>query len=666
MGSRTGGVALGASILGCVLGVLLGYWLTGDRAPVPANRSKCATCAPVSEAPVSTSRETAIPLPPEEKTSEPAPAGTDFGALLRRWDAEENVVKPPSAGEIRGRVLDENGSPAPGAELKLQLTVYHFSDSMPMRERFSDREKYLEALLRYFIRDERRFASAKRSVITSADGGFVFADIPKEGGVLAGEHPDGVLLCGGKTTVKAMPGDTLEFRLLRTAGVEVSVVSNSIPAGTGLTVLAHSTVNRGDISTRVQAEVGKTFTMRLPPGKYSLAVYNVGRESYCAPVEICVEEGKPTPAVTLTLRTRPRLQGSVTFEGARPLGCSVFAVRVKDGVSETELLDLRRERKRLHASLNECGDFKFSDVSEEQADEQFLVGVAQNHNVLAWSKVTIGADNADVQLNVIAPQPSACLVINLDIPAGTRRDGEPQFVGFSAKGNRAFHFQIWRVSNVQYRLTPDYEVTMGDADEDPLATLCATLPSLGSAVVAAQTIPGEVTFRFKQPVKAFLRVKNVPEELKREVGIGLFADDGAQSSYSAHQFVFKEGTFEGELGFVQPGHYKVRVGLGLRPDSAFKGVSMEVNLSEQTPTIEAEIPPLFEVKLDGAAIKPYTWAQLYKGDEKNGSSVHFEKDGTAVIPYLEAGQYTLKYRVERKEKVFEFTVTRNETMTLSP
>ena len=72
------------------------------------------------------------------------------------------------------------------------------------------------------------------------------------------------------------------------------------------------------------------------------------------------------------------------------------------------------------------------------------------------------------------------------------------------------------------------------------------------------------------------------------------------------------------------------------------------------------------VKFDGAAIKPYTWAQLYKGDEKNGSSVYFEKDGTAVIPYLEAGQYTLKYRVERKEKVFEFTVTRNETFTLSP
>ena len=577
-------------------------------------------------------------------------AQVDLKALLDRLRTEERVDAPPGAGEVTGRVIDEDGNPVRGVELKLNAWGTSY-ERMPWHFPVEDKDDFIESIVRYWVRKEKHAANAVRTTQSNADGRFVFSEVPAGRANLGGTHHDGaVLATDGNPWAYAEPGQFVELRLVRLISLEVNIVCDEAPADfkTFLDAYKNSTH-----AGRVEAEPGKPALLRLPPGTYNLTC-SVDDARFERPnMVVTIERGKPHAPLTVHINAKPRLYGKANFTVARPASWAVFAVRVRGGLSDQELLE-SMPRDRREAAVAADGTFSFNGIDRGE----YLVVIQSYGRTLACTRASASPSAGASVFSVEAPGASQCLLVTLFYPPGEARS-EPEFAVHAGNEKVGRRYEVWCESTTRYRL-----VTAGvskRADKESEGGLAVTVHGLGVATARLQSLQGEAFVSFHKPASLHISVRGVPEECWRAAAIDVACEDGKQTGSYVENERRDDDAVQAVLRGIQPGRYVVTVILN---EAFMAPMTQTIELSGESASVELQMPALFEVRLDGKAHNLAGAFSIRGADKMHAPSVVFTNNSIAIIPYMAAGTYSLSFQKDNEYKEFKFTVNSSATVKI--
>ena len=570
--------------------------------------------------------------------------------LLRALQSIEPLPAITGDRTITGYVRTPDGDPVAGVRI---TAIQKQGFSYPGHPEFESAEdprlwEFLAEHTRIRVRQELYPFRSSPSVQTNEEGYYELAGLAEKNArvraVIAGYH----LKAQGRTYVK--PDAQLDWVASRAGSISVTVTGASEDEAGSLRVYFRSAVVEAD-SQKVKLAEPKSFEL----GEGTWEVWAEDRQSKLSSdvTTVKVEAETGPIVVQLVLKTPPDIELKVVTEGGQLLGgFRVLAAPFRADLLPEEHFDERRRMTTRLGLVTEDGVYRSAVLDPGE----YVLGVQNNGTVLATTRIALGDHRAYSSIKVGVPPAHAGIRCVVKVPAGEKTSR----LRFSIYVNETAQVpvQTWEMDDGSFLLVPQREF---HADVESISVE-AYLQSFGTQYRAASALKGSVVeFTFEAPAELFLKITNVPEGLARDLAINYRLPNGRNSWRNPGSWGRRPKTDEGEIliqaGMVQPGSYEYWIQAGHRngtPELA--RTSFVVEAGEDT-VVEMRLVDLYEVTLEASGVEVYTWMSLLweEHPEERGTSLHMDDDGTCIIPYLPAGTYTIKYRVnvsEPREKTF--------------
>jgi hypothetical protein len=292
-----------------------------------------------------------------------------------------------------------------------------------------------------------------------------------------------------------------------------------------------------------------------------------------------------------------------------------------------------------------------------------VVAVFLYNNLAVAEFVEVTRPPTVSKLVVPGPEDSVGIVCEVNVPKGTS-DEEPQFqVWWNAETLRSEGGQggqaVWKLGENKYRVTATHPAK----DAAPVR-VTAKFHRLGSLSHPITRVDGEkVTFDFQASAAVKLSISGMTEDLRKGLratcgGGGTVAE--AMASYSATSVIKDKIMLQ--LPPMQPGTLSIAL-QSFAGGPSIVTTSVSVAAAEEK-VLEMEIPPLFELTVQ--ADEDNRWGELLWESPSPHSrmSLRFDGLGKAVVRYLPAGTYTLRYRLDRDVRERKVAVASDTTVHL--
>lgn len=599
--------------------------------------------------------------------------------------AEVFDVEIPSAptgnGEITGRLVNMDGQPVPGIEVRLSQRTPRPSMKLPNRADFNSEEEYIRARLKYQYVHLKMRGDTTLSRTSDANGEIVFNRLP-EGTVRLNLSDSSYFIAGGRGShIGAYEvGDSFEAVLVRLCPVSVTI--KGVPeSATGCRLKWHS-VSEGGATGTTSFAPGESVSWDIPEGAYEF-VAEVHQPSLSGgPVRVAVLPSSTTQQIEVKVRRNASVYGTLRFHGARPLHYRVFAAKVIGEATDERLLDQSRSSSAHGARLNRDSlEFYF----QKGLEGHYAIGVVAGQTLVASQRITVGDNPVKLDLDVDVPSSAGRLKVVVKRPDGVRNEHENIQLAGSEPGRRiSGHF--WLDTDDNYLLL----LNEPDSDYPWPDTVYVHIKCHERGHVREPFTPGvdsEITLEFGSAAEVYIRVRNLPATERSFILMAWkapFADELLRNEYSnrsgytsryrfppvAHVSIDKKDARSEQgarLGVLQAGEYRILMNVRSSHSIPCAEYEVAIEAGADSQQIDVEFPELHSVEIDGSGCDPYTHADLrHLGFNE---TEHFTfSDKTALIRDLPPGEYEVSYTangIHGKKRTMKFTLPGTETVVLT-
>ncbi len=622
----------GAFLLGLVVGVDVGDpgpdpWPAGRRAPLD-EQPRSAPDPQVRVAPRPDARERRhAPAAPTPADAPPTPSAPE----------------PPRAqpGSITGRVTTAAGEGVEGVRITAVAETPTEWQGEAGGEPW-DVTADVETRVRKFERRARFEEASRRTATSAADGSYAIDALTAAEYVLVAKSDAWRVWPHDPQAARFVrPGSTLDFVAHRIAKFEVTVL---LPDGS---VANHATLHLAMGSTRGSTTIDRARrTVEWQPGTYQVhAVIGDAGEMSSDPVEVELAAGGATPSVTLQVRSRPAIAGSVRFpRGMQNSAANVKFLRLGAGGVEPTDEELLASDKSSWVSQHGGGGFSLTAIPPGR----YAVGVEFMNagSIEARRTVEVRDGLVTVDLDLSQPRREDWVEAIVLSPEGEPVDDVQFSVAYKAgrsSGSRGAGGVIRRDTHTWWvRPTDQQHVAPGTR-----WWVRATSPKWGSA--EAEFTPGPraaVEIRFQCPARVVVTIARFAgsgHESALRVGVAPPAPAEMRSTWFPGEAREVDPTGRTTLGPFAPGEYDAVL---LVPNQRVVS-RRRVLLVSGDNEVSLDIPALHELVVDcGSAaagqhvhvtrLDPSEGTRSPRGDTMNAVA---DRTGRAKFERLTEGEY---------------------------
>jgi hypothetical protein len=643
--------ALGAGVGGVVGGLFAPEDGARERFTLDSGGSRHAESSAASERPAI---DVAVPDAGIAAAGEPR-GGTEAAleepivapSALRSLAAAEAIEIPTGDGVIDGAVRDESGNPLVGAVVRAQRIDSREPDlTASHRGRGPPPETGLDETVKKAVADYQRAAAARLETRTDAAGEYRFerlADAPYH----IRAYADGYVVEPRGNARSVSPNQRIEFLAKGVTRVPVRVV---LPDGRNAKK-ARLAVRAGDDESAELWSADQS-TLLLAPGRYKLraavnppliAANGLSDEVVSEEVEVDVAGGTEAPEVTLLLKGRLGIRGTVRFGSDIVIeqGIIKYAPLTAGQVPDLAMLSQIESNHWVHWSRPK---FEILDLKPGR----YVVGLANGWNgtIVTHEIVEIEDRVVEVVFDTSSIDVTGAITITVLGPDGVGLEGvDFNFVASTPNRSNSNVIQPLSRGKGVYLLDIDFvklRADLGASEGEVKVILTARTEAFGEASTEVRQGIRELTMRLEAPAFADVTIVGYRgSELEGKLALELHpVNDGGIRYWSGDSPVESDGTKR--IGPKAPGEYNLSLTLATGQRWNRTAIAIQkVALRSGENRLAIAIPNLSRLVVDlPAGVEGQV---MLFGNGAPTRRVTIE-NGQAAFENLPPGQFTLRYQ----------------------
>jgi protocatechuate 3,4-dioxygenase beta subunit/LEA14-like dessication related protein len=524
----------------------------------------------------------------------------------------EATSGPSDSGNavIQGVVLDQAGSPVPGATVTARRSDL---DVKPPQFQAGEIERYRREVSEFLDKT----ASETRTATSDKAGAFAFKGLDEK---LAYDLSADCKDVGAGDASRVAAGDKVVILLSAEIGLHGRVETSDGKPVKQFTIRYWRQNRRWQAKSRdFEDEQGK-FSLSAKRGTLQLEVSASG---FSQDKPLDVQVGSDDKEQVIVLATAAIMSGTVTDNDGKPLA----GVQVRIGAAQNNRnWGWQQQNNNQSASTDSKGRYRFDTLPPKETTFTASLG-----EMSATKTITLvqGNNTLDFQMDV-----GAVLSIHLVDPDG--KPVEADTIWFQGKGNRGWP---------RPERMPDKEPGLAEYAGLKPGEYTMTVSGGGFPTVKqeikVEAGKNDINVKFSKGAMLTGSVVSSSGSKIANIGVRLRKDkEGPWGGWGTGRIaqVDEDGNFK--LGPAEPGQWTLEVYTNSNWNSSVYSNTISLSEGENTQNITVDAGATVIVKVVDEEGNPVSWGRVQLQGEKNYNQ-NTNGDGTATISFVEVGSYNL-------------------------